>query len=57
MRNAFDNTVVFALLCATTSMRFANAQRLLEPSALTFASAPSQERSGLVSIGTMPPVR
>jgi hypothetical protein len=57
MRNTFDSALVFVSLCATTSMRFASAQRLLEPSARTFASAPLLVRSGLVSIGTIPPVR
>jgi hypothetical protein len=38
--HAFDNALVFAALCTTTSMRFASALRLLVSSVRTFASTP-----------------
>jgi hypothetical protein len=55
--HASDNARVDYSLCATTSMRFANALRLENSHVRTFASTPLLGPFGLASMGTMPPVR
>lgn len=55
--HASANALKFASFCATTSMRHASALRLLESSIRTFASTPLLDKSGLASMGMMPPVR